>query len=71
MKKEIKKQKKVDIVLSSNKIKRLLRERFDELKLSYEDIVRDAAEHNFKIQKPKLSCYFNNNVALSKVRNRN
>jgi len=55
----IERQTKIDILLSSNKIKDLLRQRFNELTLSNKDVVNESKKYIKGLSEPKLSLYFN------------
>lgn len=58
-------QKKIDIVLYSESIKRRLRFRFEALRLKPSDVVKDANEKGMTtITKDKLSRYLNNDVPV-------
>lgn len=58
-------QKKVDIVLLSPVVKRLLKERFNELGLKVSQVVLDANEKGMStITKEKLSRYLNKEVPV-------
>jgi hypothetical protein len=50
----------VDIVKISSPIKKHLKDRFAELNLSYDKIVKDAKDRGFSLSKSCLSVYFNN-----------
>jgi hypothetical protein len=58
-------QKKIDIVLYSNALRKLLKKRFAELKLIPMDVVRDAhSEGMTSITKEKLSRYLNSSIPV-------
>ena len=54
----LKKEHGKDIVKSSVKIKQLLLIRFQELKLSFSDVLRDGMENGMKLNKSGLTRYF-------------
>jgi len=60
MAKERPAQSKIDIILSSDVIKKSLLKRFKELSLSHTDVVRDAREKGLRLTDSHLSVYFNN-----------
>lgn len=53
-------QSKVDILLSSQTLKQLLRDRIKSLNLTMTDVVQESKEHISGITKSNLSLYFNN-----------
>lgn len=58
-------QKKIDIVLYSDVLRRKLKERFEELTLKSSDVVRIAREEGMtSISKEKLSRYLNSPVPI-------
>ena len=62
----MKKQKKVDLIVSSQNLKNAIKKRISELNLSYSDIIKDAEEKNvIGITKSSISIYFNSNYPAS------
>lgn len=62
----MKKQKKVDLIVSSQNLKKAIKKRIDELNLSYNDIIKDAEEKKVVgITKSSISIYFNSNHPAS------
>ena len=59
-------QKRIDILLYSNSLKKVLEERFEELSLTNRDIILDARKNGNKtISASNLSIYFNYNKPMS------
>jgi len=56
---------KIDIVLSSDVIKKSLLRRFKELSLSHTNVVRDAREKGLELTNSHLSVYFSNPSPVS------
>jgi hypothetical protein len=62
---EVKKQKRVDIIIGSKKIKAALITRREELGLTYDDMIRHAKEAGIKgLTKSALSLYFNKEMPV-------
>lgn len=62
---KVKKQKRVDIIVGSKRIKEAIKTRREQLELTYDDIIAHAKEAGIKgLTKSSLSLYFNNNTPV-------